>query len=323
MACDPATNPTVSYRICNDSPGVMSIPEADGSTVVLGPGECCFISACVFRRGNLCKWPITYTPICLDEWMAGYMGPEAQSESFVGVGPYTLTNLAVIAGSLAISYTDGAAVAVTMTDDGLGNLTGTNGDTGAVVYSTGLVTIAFGAGLGSAVQIDYQAGGGTPISPEAKGITLDCKVVYDSPGISLAPPPIPAGAAFRNVFKEMVHASIDDVFVVGVGGGQAFTYPVNFANTQWYRIPFNFVAQTIEFDNHSGLNDFYFFIPSVSTPEPLANGAAGASGIVHAGEQKDWDDQQGMSNYIYIQPLVDNVPISAVGNQSFVSAFAA
>lgn len=79
----------------------------------------------------------------------------APAEAFTGTGPYALAHGNVVPSTVNIAYTDGALVAVTMTDNGAGVLTGSNGDTGTIDYVTGAFSIVFGAGLSGAVQVDY------------------------------------------------------------------------------------------------------------------------------------------------------------------------
>jgi len=175
-------------------------------------------------------------------------------------------------------------------------------------------------------QDEWLAGvtiGGVNIPCGIFGITSDGAVV-GPPG----PVPVVPAAAHSNYFDPIDHASIDDVFEVGVGTGQAFTYATDLlANDQWYRLSFGFTAQTLEFDNHLGDQDFYFFIPQAGVAVPIADGAAGASGIVHGGSEKSWNDEQGLAGYVYIQPVNDNVEIhdgdgGGSGATSTVAAFA-
>ena len=82
---------------------------------------------------------------------------DAPTQAEAGVGPYQLANFPVVPGSVVIGYSDSNEI-VTMTDDGLGVLTGDNAevDTGTIDYATGVVAITFNDTLTTAVTFDYQ-----------------------------------------------------------------------------------------------------------------------------------------------------------------------
>ena len=101
MHCDPAINPALAYIVCNDEdPGgrTFTTTDADGYTISLRPGSCCFISAIIYCSLRLENVPwLSAEDVCQAEFEAGctvggvcippsVIGVSASGTVFTGAG---------------------------------------------------------------------------------------------------------------------------------------------------------------------------------------------------------------------------------------------
>lgn len=180
-------------------------------------------------------------------------GTEVSAESLSGSGTSwsgTLANSPVGYGRLSVDYTI-AGTPYTATDDGAGNIVGTNITAGTITYSSGAYSITFSASPTGTPTADYIYG-----EPGQDWKELE---YYDSEDDN---DNTPWGSSLKTCIFQNTGLSGQEQVMVGIRewqytGGNAYGWNLN--GYQWHISGMNFMANILELgvDNRGNYNSTY------------------------------------------------------------------